>query len=191
MNEPWINVSTRVDARKGVPYGPIIATDRLGFRSRLVGPRPAIDGPPPVGPKLVLVEDSDDDAMLFILALRQSGRNVSAARAATAAEARQLLAGARPALIVLDCHLPGESGLDLLREIRSLQSFGRVPIVMMSGSESDSDVQAAYANGANSFLRKSPSYMEYMSCVNTLLEYWLDRNCTAGLSKTPNSVWVG
>jgi two-component system response regulator len=125
---------------------------------------------------VVLVEDSDEDAMLFGRAIRKSGKNVVVRRASNARGARELLIGHRPALITLDCDLVGESGLDLLREIRSMESFSRVPVVMLSGSESDSDVLSAYTSGANSFLRKPVCCDEYVALVTLLVEYWLENN---------------
>lgn len=194
MNEPWINISTRVRTQESGQVKSLVATDRLGFRFKLGesqenGSRERLAANQK---SLVLVEDSDDDASLFLLALRKSGKNVRADRAANALQARQLLAGHRPALITLDCHLPGESGLDLLREIRSMESFRRIPVIMMSGTESERDVQSAYAAGANSFLRKPASCEEYLARVSLMLEYWLENNYTPlNPWMPPSCVWQG
>jgi DNA-binding response OmpR family regulator len=172
MNEPWINVSREV---RGDQLGFRCAIGDIGNREDRVV-REGIGGNEK---SLVLVEDSNDEARLFELAVQKSGKYVRAQRAASGSEARQLLAGQRPSLVVLDCNLPAESGLDLLKEIRSMESYHRVPIVMMSGTDSDDDVRSAYAHGANSFIPKPLSSVEYLSCINVLLEYWLEKNCTS------------
>jgi CheY-like chemotaxis protein len=189
MNEPWIDISTKL--------GPMVATDRLGFRSVIGGPALKNGAlretdSSTATKSLVLVEDSDEDALLFNHAVRKSGKNVTVSRAATGKQARQLLSEVPPALIALDCHLQGESGLQILREIRSRDSYRRVPVVMMSGTESDADIQSAYAFGANSFLRKPFLCEEYVDSVKMLLEYWLEKNCTSLLPHPlPHGVWLG
>jgi len=134
--------------------------------------------------RVLLVEDSDDDAMLFSRAVQKSGRDTEVYRASNVAEALALLAEITPSLITLDCNLKSENGLDLLRDIRKRNSLRAVPIVMLSGTESESDVQTAYELGANSFLRKPSTYDEYVEGVQSMLEYWLDKNCA---SLTPRS----
>jgi CheY-like chemotaxis protein len=134
---------------------------------------------------VVLVEDSDEDAMLFARAIRKSGKDVIVRRAANCREARELLIGHRPALIALDCDLMGESGLDLLREIRSMESFAQVPVVMLSGTELDSDVLLAYAIGANSFLRKPVCCDKFVDLVTLLAVYWLENNFVSVLPPQP------
>lgn len=128
--------------------------------------------------RLLLVDDSDDDARLFVRAVERCDSAIKVERAACAAEARYLLSRSLPALIVLDRHLPDTGGIELLQEIRMKTALGRVPIVMMSGTEADGDVEAAYAYGINSFVRKPNSYEEYVGCVRRLVEYWCGINCT-------------
>jgi DNA-binding response OmpR family regulator len=141
---------------------------------------------------VVLVEDSDDDAMLFEMGVRDSGMCVKTHRARSVHEARELLAGNRPALVVVDFHLPGKCGLDLLRELRELESFRSVPIVMMSGTESENDMRAAFDHGANSFLRKPFDPEQYVKRVGQLVKYWLEVNCSPLVpGAMPSCVWLG
>jgi CheY-like chemotaxis protein len=198
MNEPWTTITSRSREEDGQQYRSTVATDRLGFRQIFNGSLPVTDFGGGCGNTdcakrhIVLVEDSEDDAFLFELGVKRSGLNIETHRARSVPEARDLLAGNRPSLVTLDCHLPGQSGLDLLREIRTLESYQPVPIVMMSGSESGTDVRAAYANGANSFLRKPFDCQQYVRSVSLLLEYWLEMNCpTLAPAVALNCVWQG
>jgi CheY-like chemotaxis protein len=197
MNEPWIDVSSTIREADGLLYRSTIARDRVGFRQVRKGSAPinnayqdALCGK--ASRHVVLVEDSDDDAMLFDLGVRGSGLRVETHRARSVYDARELLAGNRPALVTLDCHLAGESGLDLLSEIRALESFRPVPIVMMSGSESEDDVRSAFARGANSFLRKPFDCEQYVKRVGMLVKYWLDVNCSPLVPEAmPSCIWLG
>lgn len=128
---------------------------------------------------LLLVEDSDDDAFMFARAIKECDTGVTLARASNANEARELLSSVRPSLIALDCNLPGIGGLELLRELRMNEEFRRTPIVMLSGTRADIDLELAYAFGANSFLTKPTDYQDYLDQVLVLLHYWLVANRTS------------
>lgn len=128
---------------------------------------------------VLLVEDSDDDAFLFARALRESEASVTLKWASDAGEARELLRNARPSLIALDCDLPGIGGLELLRELRMDEEYRRIPIVMLSGTTADIDIELAYAFGANSFLTKPTAYQDYIDQILILLHYWLVANRTS------------
>jgi CheY-like chemotaxis protein len=189
MNEPLLkpfgNEKT-VDELENRP-----PADRLEFRLVLGGPqllqRAVAEATQVFAQHLLLVEDSDDDAELFARAVFEAGRDNEIHRVWNGGQAYALLNEFTPALIVLDCYLCEESGLEILRQMRSRDALQRVPIVMLSGTECDSDVQSAYANGANSFLRKPATYGDYVEGIRHMLEYWLDRNCTSLSAWTPAS----
>jgi two-component system response regulator len=65
--------------------------------------------------------------------------------------ARPLL---RPHLCLVDIKMPGISGLDLLRAIKSDQSVADIPIIMYSGSDEQSDILAAYRGFASGYIIK-------------------------------------
>ncbi len=125
---------------------------------------------------LLLVEDSDDDAALFARAVSQKRPEIVIERASHAEDARKVLLTRIPHLIVLDCDLPGVGGLELLRELRLDESLRRIPIVMMSGTRSDLDIELCYAFGASSFVSKPFDYREYMDLVVLVLDYWMLAN---------------
>jgi CheY-like chemotaxis protein len=181
VNEPIVRLTTTLKDIDGQRYRTATVTDRLAFRQIYKGSQPLPGQPlPSCTHHLLLVEDSDDDALLFMRAVQRSGQGIKVHRATNVNQAREMLAEFAPALIALDCHLlRGESGLDILRELRGRKAFQTVPIVMLSGTESDLDVQAAYALGANSFVRKPNGYGEYMESVQLMLEYWLVKNCVS------------
>jgi DNA-binding response OmpR family regulator len=67
---------------------------------------------------------------------------------------RSATVGPRPVLVVLDLSLPDMSGLDVLRQIRAQPELASVPVVMLSGSGDDADIERAYDIGIDAYLVK-------------------------------------
>lgn len=81
--------------------------------------------------------------------------------------------GPVPDLIVLDFHLPGFNGLEILREIRKQDRTRYVPVVMLSALESDQQVSDCFVEGANSCVRKPDDPQTYVEQVALIVRYWL------------------
>jgi DNA-binding NarL/FixJ family response regulator len=127
-------------------------------------------------PWILIVEDDHDDLALIDRARGRVAPHVGVKAAGSIREALQSLHRARPALIVLDIHLSGDHGLDLLEMIRSHPTASTTPVLCMSGRDDDGTVAAAYAAGANGFMVK---YADYDSCFDGVcqtLRYWLAAN---------------
>jgi len=82
----------------------------------------------------------------------------------------------RPQVILLDMHLPGVDGIDILRVIKSSDELRMIPVVMLTTSASESDVTRAYCNHANSYLVKPVDCEEFKELMHTLCFYWLGNN---------------
>jgi two-component system, response regulator len=65
---------------------------------------------------------------------------------------------AKPAMILLDINMPRMTGTEFLRTIRSNPTHGQVPVIMMTSSNDDRDVLAAFEGGANSYILKPVSF---------------------------------
>lgn len=76
----------------------------------------------------------------------------------------------RPDLIVLDMMMPGRSGLDVLREVRSDPELAATPVVMLTARARVSDRDAALAAGADRYLAKPFSPLELISVVEELVD---------------------
>lgn len=63
-------------------------------------------------------------------------------------------AGPRPVLVILDLWVPDLSGLDVLQRVRARPELSRVPVVMLSGSGDDADIERAYQFGIDAYLVK-------------------------------------
>jgi two-component system response regulator len=125
---------------------------------------------------LVVVEDNQDDEVLTLRAVRQSGVNCSVSVIRHGREALNQLVvpeGEVPDLIVLDFHLPGYNGLEILRALRKEDRTKRVPIVMLSALESSREIRQCLDEWANSFVRKPVDFAQYMEQVKLVIRYWL------------------
>lgn len=81
-----------------------------------------------------------------------------------------------PAVIILDHQMPGVSGLEILRRIRSDPDFELVPIVMHSGQMLPADVRQAYRLGANAYVEKPVDYQELRKVFRELGVFWCQIN---------------
>lgn len=114
--------------------------------------------------KILLVEDEDDLARLFALALEREGFVIRRARDGSAA----LDAFRRwsPGLILLDVVLPGMSGFDFLEQLRQ---ESRVPVILVSGRRRPSDLELGARLGADDYLVKPFAFSELVARIEVLL----------------------
>lgn len=78
----------------------------------------------------------------------------------------------RPGLVFLDLNLPAISGLTLLDEIKTDPRLKRVPVVVLTGSQSEDDLIAAYEAGANACLIKPVDPDVFADRLQSLAEFW-------------------
>jgi two-component system response regulator len=131
---------------------------------------------------ILLVEDSPDDEALAVRALRRNNiTNVVVAR--DGAEALNLLfsasqdgSGQLPRVVLLDLLLPVLDGHEVLRRIRSDPRTRLLPIVILTTSTQQEDKVRAYAEGANSYVRKPVDFRQFTEAVRQLGSYWLVLN---------------
>jgi two-component system response regulator len=78
-----------------------------------------------------------------------------------------------PQVVLLDLNLPGIDGFEVLRQIRADDRFRRLPVVILTSSNEDSDKLAGYGLGANSYVRKPVDFREFSDAVIRLGLYWM------------------
>jgi CheY-like chemotaxis protein len=125
---------------------------------------------------LFLIEDSLDDEALSLRAITASGVPCEVQVSRHGGEALDLLlspGGPTPDLIVLDFHLPGFNGLEILRELRKNEKTKHLPIVMLSGLGSDQDIADCLTEGASSCVEKPIDAQLYASHVGLIVRSWL------------------
>jgi two-component system, response regulator len=136
--------------------------------------------------EILLVEDSPDDVEMTLHALR-SGRLASRiAVVRDGAEAIEFLfcegafAARRiadvPKVVLLDLKLPKIDGKEVLRLIKADPRTHGIPVVVLTSSQEQSDIEACYALGVNSFIVKPVSFELFVEAVRQLGIYWLMLN---------------
>jgi CheY-like chemotaxis protein len=129
----------------------------------------------PLSP-VAVVEDNDEDFAALRRALRAAMYGeADVLRFASGEEAVAGLTGGpqeRPALILLDLDLPGKHGLDVLATLKADPSARGVPVVVVSGSWREKDVEAAYDLGASAFVAKSLEFADLRRRLRSLVEFW-------------------
>lgn len=77
-----------------------------------------------------------------------------------------------PDVILLDLNMPGMNGFEVLTALKNDPRMGRIPVVMLSTSNAQQDINEAYTLHASSYLVKSATFTEFLKQVETFLHYW-------------------
>jgi CheY-like chemotaxis protein len=106
-----------------------------------------------LAPRVLLIEDHSDIAALYQLKLQLEGYRVALARTGDAGleQANSLL----PDLILLDLHLPGVEGLDLLASLRMQERTRTIPVVVVTEDDSPQLMAAAESLGTSAYMVKA------------------------------------
>ena len=135
---------------------------------------------------ILLVEDTPDDAELTMMSLKRSGLLNEVVVAEDGLEALDYLfcegryAGRTshdaPALILLDIKMPRLDGIEVLQRLRADERTKVLPVVMLTTSTEDTDLARAYEAGANAYVRKPVSLVEFQEAVRQLGLFWILTN---------------
>ena len=79
-----------------------------------------------------------------------------------------------PELILLDLNMPKKDGREVLAEIKKDPSLRGIPVVVLTTSSSDEDIEKMYGLGVNSYITKPFSYSGMVLAMKSIKEYWLD-----------------
>lgn len=81
-----------------------------------------------------------------------------------------------PIVVLLDLRLPKVDGIEVLRQARSDPVWRQVPIVVMTTSRENRDIEAAYGLGVNSYIVKPVDFLTFTEVVKSIKVYWLLTN---------------
>jgi CheY-like chemotaxis protein len=129
--------------------------------------------------EILLVEDSPDDADLTIDALREGRVRNRVTVVEDGVEAMAYLRrqgqyadAPRPDLILLDLNLPRKDGREVLAEIKEDPHLRRIPVVMMTCSDDEKDVLAAYNLHVNCYVTKPVDLDQFLAVVRSIEHFW-------------------
>ncbi len=80
----------------------------------------------------------------------------------------------RPGLILLDLNMPKKDGREALREIKGDPDLRRVPVVVLTTSQADTDIGALYEMGASSFIVKPFKFEALVAVMRVIGQYWFN-----------------
>lgn len=133
--------------------------------------------------EILLVEDNMDDALLTIRALKKKNLSNNIHHLKDGAEALEYIFGqldadpnavlGKPKVILLDLKMPRVNGLEVLERIKSDERTKTIPVVVLTSSNQDPDIEKCYALGANSYIVKPVGFDNFMSTVSELGMYWM------------------
>jgi CheY-like chemotaxis protein len=137
---------------------------------------------------ILLIEDNIDDERLTLRALRRNNIMNEVVVACDGQEAIDYLFGSgsftgrdmsvMPAVIILDLKLPRLSGLEVLKRIRTNEATRRIPVVVLTASEDETQIEASYQLGANSYIQKPTDPADFSEMILQVAMYWLLLNRT-------------
>lgn len=130
--------------------------------------------------EVLLVEDSPSDARLTQEAFREGKIRNHLTVVPDGVEALAYLRGegryagaARPTLILLDLNLPRKDGREVLREIKNDPNLRAIPVVVLTTSDAEGDVMAAYEHHANCYIKKPVDFTRFLEVVSLIEDFWL------------------
>lgn len=128
------------------------------------------------GVEILLVEDNPNDAELTLRALKQRNLANQVRVCRDGAEAMDFFsdgAGPVPKVVLLDLKLPKVDGLEVLRRLKQDDRTRAIPIVVLTSSREEPDIERAYALGANSYIVKPVDFEAFARAVSEVGLYWL------------------
>jgi chemotaxis family two-component system response regulator Rcp1 len=129
--------------------------------------------------RVLLIEDNVGDARLTREALREVDTSIELHVVKDGVEAIEYLKSpgpprpVRPDFILLDLNLPKMNGFEVLAQIKADRELKRIPTVVLSTSDAESDVERSYRLYANSYVNKPRRWDEFERLVRSINTFWL------------------
>jgi len=129
---------------------------------------------------ILLVEDNEGDILLTLEAFEECKLKIEVSVAKNGKEALDFLFKRgefadvkKPDLILLDINIPIFNGHEVLRQIKTDSILKKIPVVMLSTSSNQKDLDEAYGNHCNSYVKKPLEMSEFLKAILKIEEFWL------------------
>jgi len=136
--------------------------------------------------EILLIEDSEHDAEMTIRALKRHKITNGVIHLKNGVEALEFLFGTgefagrdineKPKVILLDLKMPKMDGLEVLEKIKANDITKKIPVVVLTSSKENPDIQKCYDLGANSYIVKPVDFAGFMDAVSHSGMYWVMLN---------------
>lgn len=135
---------------------------------------------------ILLVEDNEGDIVLTLDAFEESKLETKVSVARNGQEALDFLNqkgeysdAQRPDIILLDINIPIFNGLEVLEEIKQDNRLKRIPVIMLTTSSNQKDIDRAYKNYCNSYVKKPLEMEDFMEAILKIEAFWLQLSVLA------------
>ena len=133
---------------------------------------------------ILIVEDSDDDYMATVRAFQKANLVNPVQRCTNGDQAIDYLLrrgefsapgkAPRPNIILLDLNLPGTDGREVLRIIKGNPDLQKIPVIVLTTSNAERDIEQCYEAGANSYVQKPVDLVGFIQSIARLTDYWFN-----------------
>lgn len=117
---------------------------------------------------VLYADDDPDDSMLFSEAIKHISLKINLVLANNEKSMINQLQTTKPDLIFLDLNMPGRSGKECLRAIRSNGSYKQIPVIIYSTSSANSDIDECYSAGADYYVIKPYSFKDIIKTLQKI-----------------------
>ncbi|KUO61058.1 two-component system response regulator [bacterium BRH_c32] len=132
-------------------------------------------------PTILLVEDNEDHAELVKRGLEKNKIANKLIHVNDGEKAIDyLLSHPAPHLVLLDLRLPKIDGIAVLKKIKTTAELKKIPVIILTSSDSSKDIESSYSNYVNSYLVKPIDFSKFRKLLDDIGFYWLFCN------KNPN-----
>jgi two-component system response regulator len=139
-----------------------------------------------MGPQqpILLVEDSPEDFEATVRALKRAGLANPILRCEDGDEALDYFfrrgryadpaLSPRPGIVLLDLNLPGTDGREVLAAVKADPDLRAIPVVVLTTSTDERDVERCYQVGANSYMKKPVDLAGFMQAIQRMKDFWFE-----------------
>ena len=131
---------------------------------------------------ILIAEDDEDDYLLTMEALKEAGVDTQIKWVKDGEELMDYLEPVGttikktspefPSLILLDLNMPRKDGREVLDEIKKNNALRKIPVVVLTTSKAETDINHAYDLGVNSYIQKPVRFNEFVEVIKVLSNYW-------------------
>ncbi len=133
---------------------------------------------------ILLVEDSPEDYETTVRSLQKAGLKNPIVRCVDGDDALDYLhkrgeysephSAPRPGIVLLDLNLPGTDGREVLEEVKQDPLLKTIPIIVLTTSSDERDIEECYQLGANSYIQKPVDLDGFVKSMSRMKDYWFE-----------------
>lgn len=126
--------------------------------------------------RLIITDDDEDDRYFLESLFREANEDIEVTTVVDSYQLFQLLDSEPnlPSLLILDLNLPLIDGFEILKKIKSDEERKVLPVIIVTTSEVEAEINLAYRLGANAFITKPDLYSDFRQTIFKLTQFWFE-----------------